>query len=103
MRAIGHVLRGLWIIRSEFGRLSPDASNLLVRDGGIRGTVVFTHFALKQIALNQTGIVFAQASAEAIDREIDTASVNCTRSAPSGTPRMATESISIWNFSMIKA
>ena len=32
MRAIGHVLRGLWIIRSEFGRLSPDASNLLVRE-----------------------------------------------------------------------
>lgn len=32
VRAIGHVLRGLWIIRSEFGRLSPDASNLLVRE-----------------------------------------------------------------------
>lgn len=32
VRAIGHVLRGLWIIRSTFGRLSPEASNLLVRE-----------------------------------------------------------------------
>ena len=26
-------------------------SNLLVRDGGLRGTVVFTHWALREIAL----------------------------------------------------
>lgn len=32
LRAIGHVLRGLWVIRSEFGRLSPDACALLVRE-----------------------------------------------------------------------
>lgn len=32
VRAIGHVLRGLWIIRSEFGRLTPEACNLLVRE-----------------------------------------------------------------------
>jgi 1-acyl-sn-glycerol-3-phosphate acyltransferase len=32
VRAIGHVLRGLWIIRSEFGRLTPHASTLLVRE-----------------------------------------------------------------------
>lgn len=31
-RAIGHVLRGLWIVRTEFGRLSPDGCNLLVRE-----------------------------------------------------------------------
>ena len=31
VRAIAHVFRGLWIIRSEFGRLSPDAINLVVR------------------------------------------------------------------------
>lgn len=32
LRAIGHVLRGLWVIRSEFGRLTPDACALLVRE-----------------------------------------------------------------------
>jgi 1-acyl-sn-glycerol-3-phosphate acyltransferase len=32
LRAIGHVLRGLWIIRSEFGRLTPAQSQLLVRE-----------------------------------------------------------------------
>lgn len=31
VRAVGHVLRGLWIIRSEFGRLEPAACALLVR------------------------------------------------------------------------
>jgi 1-acyl-sn-glycerol-3-phosphate acyltransferase len=31
LRAIGHVLRGLWIIRSEFGRLTPPQTQLLVR------------------------------------------------------------------------
>ncbi len=31
-RAIVHVLRGLWIIRSEFGRLPADACHLLVRE-----------------------------------------------------------------------
>ena len=32
VRIIGHVLRGLWVIRSEFGRLTPDACALLVRE-----------------------------------------------------------------------
>ena len=32
LRAIGHVLRGLWIIRSEFGKLTPDQTQLLVRE-----------------------------------------------------------------------
>lgn len=32
LRAIGHVLRGLWIIRNEFGRLTPDACALMVRE-----------------------------------------------------------------------
>lgn len=32
LRALGHVLRGLWIIRSEFGKLTPDATDLLVRE-----------------------------------------------------------------------
>jgi 1-acyl-sn-glycerol-3-phosphate acyltransferase len=32
LRAIGHVLRGLWIIRSEFGRLTPPQTRLLVRE-----------------------------------------------------------------------
>jgi 1-acyl-sn-glycerol-3-phosphate acyltransferase len=32
VRAVGHVLRGLWIIRSEFGRLTPDECALLVRE-----------------------------------------------------------------------
>ena len=32
LRAVGHVLRGLWVIRSEFGRLTPDACALLVRE-----------------------------------------------------------------------
>jgi 1-acyl-sn-glycerol-3-phosphate acyltransferase len=32
LRAVGHVLRGLWIIRSEFGRLNPDECALLVRE-----------------------------------------------------------------------
>lgn len=31
LRAVGHVLRGLWVIRTEFGRLTPDACALLVR------------------------------------------------------------------------
>ena len=30
-------------------------SNLLIRDGGVRATVVFTHWALRQIALLNTG------------------------------------------------
>src|SRR5512134_1016099 len=30
-------------------------SNLLVRDGGLRGTVVFTHWALREISLSATG------------------------------------------------
>ena len=32
LRALGHVLHGLWIIRSEFGKLTPDATDLLVRE-----------------------------------------------------------------------
>lgn len=32
LRAVAHVLRGLWIIRSEFGRLPPAACALLVRE-----------------------------------------------------------------------
>ena len=31
LRATAHVLRGLWIIRSEFGRLTPDQCALVVR------------------------------------------------------------------------
>jgi UDP-N-acetylmuramate dehydrogenase len=36
-------------------------SNLLVRDGGIRGTVVFTHGALKRIELQDGGHLYAEA------------------------------------------
>ena len=36
-------------------------SNLLVRDGGFRGTVVFLHGALGSIALGDDGLVFAEA------------------------------------------
>lgn len=36
-------------------------SNLLVRDGGIRGTVVFTHGALARIAVQDGGLVYAEA------------------------------------------
>mgnify|MGYP001764840164 FL=1 len=32
LRAVGHVLHGLWVIRTEFGRLTPDACALLVRE-----------------------------------------------------------------------
>jgi 1-acyl-sn-glycerol-3-phosphate acyltransferase len=32
LRALGHVLRGLWVIRSEFGRLKPEECALLVRE-----------------------------------------------------------------------
>lgn len=32
LRAIGHVVRGLWIIRSEFGRLTPSQTRLVVRE-----------------------------------------------------------------------
>lgn len=32
LRALGHVLRGLWTIRSEFGKLTPEATDLLVRE-----------------------------------------------------------------------
>jgi 1-acyl-sn-glycerol-3-phosphate acyltransferase len=32
LRATGHVLRGLWIIRTEFGRLTPPQTELLVRE-----------------------------------------------------------------------
>jgi len=32
LRAVGHVVRGLWIIRTEFGRLTPAQSQLIVRE-----------------------------------------------------------------------
>ncbi|MCB2016439.1 MAG: 1-acyl-sn-glycerol-3-phosphate acyltransferase [Hydrogenophaga sp.] len=32
LRALAHVFRGLWIIRSEFGRLNQSATDLLVRE-----------------------------------------------------------------------
>lgn len=32
LRTAGHVLHGLWLVRSEFGRLTPDASALVVRE-----------------------------------------------------------------------
>jgi 1-acyl-sn-glycerol-3-phosphate acyltransferase len=32
LRATGHVVRGLWIIRTEFGRLTPPQIELLVRE-----------------------------------------------------------------------
>lgn len=31
-RAVAHILRGIWIIRTEFGRLPPSATRLLVRE-----------------------------------------------------------------------
>ena len=36
-------------------------SNLLVRDGGFNGTVVFTHGALKQVELQHSGLLYAEA------------------------------------------
>ncbi|MEO8755888.1 MAG: UDP-N-acetylmuramate dehydrogenase, partial [Casimicrobiaceae bacterium] len=36
-------------------------SNLLVRDGGLRGTVVFTHGALKRIGVEDDGCIYAEA------------------------------------------
>ncbi|MGS5085425.1 lysophospholipid acyltransferase family protein [Hydrogenophaga sp. A37] len=32
VRAIGHVLHGLWVIRSEFGQLTPGQTQLMVRE-----------------------------------------------------------------------
>ena len=32
LRATAHVVRGLWIIRTEFGRLTPAQTDLLVRE-----------------------------------------------------------------------
>ncbi len=32
LRVLGHVLRGLWIIRSEFGHLTPEQTQLVVRE-----------------------------------------------------------------------
>ena len=31
-RLVGHVLRGLWVIRSEFGRLTPDQTQFVIRE-----------------------------------------------------------------------
>ena len=36
-------------------------SNLLIRDGGYRGTVVFTHNALKALRIEGNGLVYAEA------------------------------------------
>jgi UDP-N-acetylenolpyruvoylglucosamine reductase len=36
-------------------------SNLLVRDGGLRGTVLLLHAALSELRLEQDGTVYAQA------------------------------------------
>lgn len=36
-------------------------SNLLVRDGGLRGTVLLTHAALSELQLEMNGLVYAQA------------------------------------------
>ncbi len=36
-------------------------SNLLVREGGVRGTIVFTHAALDAIVITADGLVFAEA------------------------------------------
>jgi UDP-N-acetylmuramate dehydrogenase len=36
-------------------------SNLLVRDGGLRGTVIFTHWALRGVRLESTGLIRAEA------------------------------------------
>jgi UDP-N-acetylmuramate dehydrogenase len=40
-------------------------SNLLVRDGGLRGTVIFTHWALRQIRLERVGNGHGEIYAEA--------------------------------------
>lgn len=49
------------IPRDEPLHLVGLGSNLLVRDGGIRGTVVFTHGALKRVELMGNGLVYAEA------------------------------------------
>ncbi len=36
-------------------------SNLLVRDGGLRGTVIFTHWALRAVRLESAGVIVAEA------------------------------------------
>jgi len=36
-------------------------SNLLVRDGGLRGTVIFTHWALRAVRLESAGTIYAEA------------------------------------------
>ncbi len=36
-------------------------SNLLVRDGGFRGTVIFTHRALSRLVLGEDGTIYAEA------------------------------------------
>jgi UDP-N-acetylmuramate dehydrogenase len=55
---------------AEFVRMLPDGepviavglgSNLLVRDGGLRGTVLLLHGALTELRLEQDGAVYAQA------------------------------------------
>jgi UDP-N-acetylmuramate dehydrogenase len=46
---------------SEPVHMTGLGSNLLVRDGGLRGTVIFTHWALRELRLAGTGRVYADA------------------------------------------
>ena len=45
----------------EMVNMTGLGSNLLVRDGGLRGTVIFTHWALRGIGLESPGCIRAQA------------------------------------------
>ena len=45
----------------EMAHMTGLGSNLLVRDGGLRGTVVFTHWALRGIRLESPGGIQAEA------------------------------------------
>ena len=45
----------------EMVHMTGLGSNLLVRDGGLRGTVIFTHWALRGISLETPGGVHAEA------------------------------------------
>lgn len=65
LRAVGHVLRGLWIIRTEFGRLTPAQSQLIVREWSRRMLSIMgvaldvqgqapTHGPLLQVANHQS-------------------------------------------------
>jgi UDP-N-acetylmuramate dehydrogenase len=45
----------------EMVNMTGLGSNLLVRDGGLRGTVIFTHWALRGIGFEPSGCIQAQA------------------------------------------